>query len=156
MAVCLTILEPDQPERSLTYNAQTDVIIGRASRCDIRIEFDPLVSRLHASIHMEPQLALIRDLGSRNGLVINGMRFDGVVNQRIIKPRTLRDGDTVVMGRTSVRINIVEDGDNDSVPPRPMLREAPSPAQPPEATWIGGPTAEDNTDTAAFSPALSG
>lgn len=142
MAVCLTIFEPEQPERSLTYTAETDVTIGRVSQCDIRIEYDPLVSRLHASIHMEPQLALIRDLGSRNGLIINGMRFDGVVNQRIIKPRTLRDGDTVVMGRTSVRVDIVEDGDSDSLPPRPMHREAP-PSQSTDATWIGGPTAED-------------
>lgn len=155
MAVRLTILEPSQPERSLTYSARADVTIGRASRCDIRIESDPLVSRLHASIHMESSLALIRDLGSRNGLIINGMRFDGVVNQRIIKPRTLRDGDTVVMGRTSVRIDIVEDGDNASVTPQPMLRQT-QPSRSPDATWAGGPTAQDDTDTAAFAPALSG
>ncbi|MCD8138665.1 MAG: FHA domain-containing protein [Planctomycetaceae bacterium] len=155
MAVRITILEPNRPERVLVYTTVVDIILGRASTCDVRIENDPMISRLHAGLHIDPPHVGIRDLGSRNGIVINGIRFDGVVNQRLIKHRTLRNGDTVVLGRTSVQIAI---GDDDElVPPasRSALHETPSPQGSSDSTWIGGPTPEDATDTAPFVPTAS-
>ncbi|MCD8352309.1 MAG: FHA domain-containing protein [Planctomycetaceae bacterium] len=155
MAVRIKILEPDRPERNLVYTTGVDIIMGRASTCDVRIENDPMISRLHAGVHIDPPRIAIRDLGSRNGIVINGIRFDGVVNQRLIKRRALRDGDTVVLGRTSVQVEIADDTDLAPVPSRTSLHETQPLHDSSDATWIGGPTREDATDTAPYVPTAS-
>lgn len=53
-----------------------EVIIGRSPECHITIE-DPLVSREHAKIRVEGDKPTIEDLGSRNGVRINGEKIDG-------------------------------------------------------------------------------
>lgn len=47
------------------------IVIGRSPECQITIE-DPLVSRQHARITVRDDTAFIMDLGSRNGVRING------------------------------------------------------------------------------------
>jgi hypothetical protein len=47
------------------------VTIGRDSTCQI-IDADPRMSRRHAEIFPEKQSVVIRDLGSRNGMTVNG------------------------------------------------------------------------------------
>ncbi len=47
------------------------IVIGRSPDCQITIE-DPLVSRQHARITVRDNTAFIMDLGSRNGVRING------------------------------------------------------------------------------------
>ncbi|MEM6958223.1 MAG: FHA domain-containing protein, partial [Myxococcota bacterium] len=67
-----------------------EVLIGRSPDCHITIE-DPLVSRRHARIRIEdgapPEL---RDLGSRNGVRLNGTKIDG--------PKSLSNGDRLRIG----------------------------------------------------------
>jgi hypothetical protein len=46
-------------------------ILGRSLDCHVTIE-DPLVSRQHARIVIDDEGALIEDLGSRNGVKVNG------------------------------------------------------------------------------------
>ncbi len=52
------------------------VVIGRSPECQITIE-DPLVSRQHARIFIDAQGARVVDLGSRNGVRINGVLIRG-------------------------------------------------------------------------------
>jgi hypothetical protein len=66
-----------------------DTLIGRSAACHVTIE-DPLVSRQHARIHIRGGRATIEDLGSRNGLQVNGRAIEGVV--------VLKDGDRVRIG----------------------------------------------------------
>lgn len=47
------------------------VTIGRSSECQISLD-DPLVSRVHAQLTLGDSGALVRDLGSRNGVRVNG------------------------------------------------------------------------------------
>ncbi|MBI4815600.1 MAG: sigma 54-interacting transcriptional regulator [Deltaproteobacteria bacterium] len=47
--------------------------IGRAGDNDISID-DPMVSRFHATLHIEPGSAWIEDVGSANGITIRGER----------------------------------------------------------------------------------
>lgn len=148
MAVYLRIMEPGRPERTLTYTGVADVTIGRASGCDIRIDYDPVVSRFHAGLHLDPPSVLIKDLGSRNGISVNGMRFDGMVNQRIIKPRSLRDGDTIVLGRTVVRVSIV----GAAGAPSFAGAFASVPSLPVDAVSSADFTFGDHTDTAMLVP----
>ena len=151
MAVSVTILEPEQPERSLIYTGEASITVGRASQCGIRIAGDPLVSRLHALLLVTSPSVRIKDLGSRNGIIVNGMRFDGVVNQRLIKPKSLRDGDTVVMGRTVLRITISDDGKMTTSGHTPGGTPSGSSS---DSTRVGSVHAEDGTDTASFMPAF--
>jgi len=49
------------------------VVIGRSKDCDIRLA-DPNVSRRHAELRHEGSAYWILDLGSTNGLTVNGRR----------------------------------------------------------------------------------
>jgi hypothetical protein len=49
------------------------VVIGRSKDCDIRLA-DPNVSRRHAEVRQEGSAYWILDLGSTNGLTVNGRR----------------------------------------------------------------------------------
>jgi len=63
-------------------------VIGRARTCSLTID-DPLVSREHARIFVDPECAIIEDLGSRNGTKVNG---------KSIAERRLADGDRIRIG----------------------------------------------------------
>jgi pSer/pThr/pTyr-binding forkhead associated (FHA) protein len=65
-------------------------VIGRSSRCQIVLD-DPLVSRRHAEMIVEPEAATIADLNSINGVHVNGEPLLG-------EPRMLEDGDHIVVG----------------------------------------------------------
>ncbi|MBE9523575.1 MAG: FHA domain-containing protein [Chloroflexi bacterium] len=62
------------------------ITLGREPNCDIHIS-DRQVSRIHARIIPAEDGILIKDLGSKNGIHVNG--------QRIKQPALLRDGDIV-------------------------------------------------------------
>jgi hypothetical protein len=64
-------------------------LIGRSSDCQVTIE-DPLVSRQHARILLEGDEAKVEDLGSRNGVKLNGVA--------VKQAATLKDGDRLRIG----------------------------------------------------------
>lgn len=51
-------------------------VIGRASSCQLSLD-DPLVSRHHAQLTVEGELVTVEDLGSRNGVKVNGALISG-------------------------------------------------------------------------------
>ncbi|HEX3345823.1 MAG TPA: FHA domain-containing protein, partial [Polyangiaceae bacterium] len=64
-------------------------VIGRSLDCNLTIE-DPLVSRQHASIVVDDGGGSVEDMGSRNGVRVNGLQVRGST--------PLRDGDRVRIG----------------------------------------------------------
>ena len=60
--------------------------LGRSPECELSIS-DPAVSRRHARLWVSPTQIVIEDLGSQNGVHVNGERIQG--------PRELRAGDVV-------------------------------------------------------------
>jgi hypothetical protein len=68
------------------------VVIGRSRDCDIRLG-DPNVSRHHAEIRQEGATYWVVDLGSTNGLVVNGRR---------VKRAKLEEADTITLGSTDL------------------------------------------------------
>ncbi len=64
-------------------------VIGRSLDCNLTIE-DPLVSRQHARIVIDDDGGFVEDLGSRNGVRVNGVAVHA--------PTRLRDGDRVRIG----------------------------------------------------------
>ncbi|MGB8222511.1 MAG: FHA domain-containing protein [Polyangiales bacterium] len=63
--------------------------IGRSSSCSLALA-DGLVSRKHAVLHVRPDGVVAEDLGSRNGVAVNGVRING--------PRPLTHMDRVYIG----------------------------------------------------------
>lgn len=58
-----------------------EFVIGRSSTCNLVLD-DALVSRQHARIVVAEQGATIEDLGSRNGIRVNGAKVEGVKSLR--------------------------------------------------------------------------
>ena len=54
--------------------ADGEVVLGRSRDCDCVLA-DPSVSRRHAQLRRDGARWLLRDLGSRNGTRVNGMRL---------------------------------------------------------------------------------
>jgi hypothetical protein len=84
------------------------LVIGRGTDADLRVD-DPGVSRRHAEIRVTPgagtPTASIVDLGSTNGMLVNGQR---------VQQATLDDGAVVRIGNTTLTLHLVrarEDGD---------------------------------------------
>ena len=68
------------------------VVIGRSRDCDIQLA-DANVSRRHAELRQEGASYWIVDLGSTNGMEVNGKR---------VKRAKLRHGDTITLGSTEL------------------------------------------------------
>ena len=69
--------------------APEGLIIGRSPSCDVAIN-DGQVSRRHARVSIGKGRPVIEDLGSANGVYVNG--------ERLTAPRALRVGDLLLIG----------------------------------------------------------
>jgi pSer/pThr/pTyr-binding forkhead associated (FHA) protein len=76
-------------------------VIGRSRDCDIVVR-DPTVSRAHALVAVAGGRVTVQDLGSSNGVSVNGQRIGGEVE--------LADGDQVRLGR--VRMTLARRGES--------------------------------------------
>ncbi len=83
----------------------TVLLIGRHPACDVRIN-PPKISRRHGCLVLAYDRLLIRDLGSRNGVRVNGL---------VVEETRLNPGDEVVIGPLIHRLEGL------SSPPAPSL-----------------------------------
>lgn len=90
-----------------TIELRRRVLVGRDPSCDISLD-DTFLSRRHAEFFLAGDVVTVRDLGSRNGLYVNGTRAI---------ERVLAQGDIVQIG--PIFANVVID------------RSVPVPALPP-------------------------
>lgn len=70
------------------------VLIGRHPECDVRID-RPQVSRRHCCLALSYDRLVIRDLGSRNGLRVNG---------RVVNEARLVPGDEIAIAHVLYRL----------------------------------------------------
>lgn len=89
--------DPSGVRREVTFDAQ--LRIGRHPNQDLQI-LDRVVSKAHAVIEVKEGTARVFDAGSRNGTVVNGETIEG--------PTTLRTGDEVTVGSTSMTFHADE------------------------------------------------
>jgi pSer/pThr/pTyr-binding forkhead associated (FHA) protein len=82
----------DAASRQLIRELQEDrLTVGRSEAAEVRLEFDPEVSRVHAELErLGEDWALVDDGLSRNGSFVNG--------ERVVGRRRLRDGDALRFG----------------------------------------------------------
>jgi len=90
------------------------ILIGRHPECDIRIDV-PQISRRHCCIALASDRVMLRDLGSRNGVRVNG---------RVIEETVLRLGDEIAIGHFLYRL--------ENLDPAPVPNPV-APAPPPVA-----------------------
>ena len=69
------------------------VVLGRSRDCDVVIA-DENVSRRHAEVRPSGGTWIVRDLGSTNGVKVNGRRVDGA--------QSLRAGDRIEVGTSTL------------------------------------------------------
>lgn len=69
------------------------IVVGRDPACEISDSADPLLSRRHAEFSNATE-PTVRDLGSRNGILVNGVKVPRAV---------LRGGDVVQVGQLQVK-----------------------------------------------------
>src|SRR6202035_851740 len=80
-------------ERPVTHVLARRTRIGRASGCELQIDSSS-VSRHHALIVVGPREAVIEDLNSTNGVLVNA---------RKVNRQQLADGDAITIGETQFR-----------------------------------------------------
>jgi pSer/pThr/pTyr-binding forkhead associated (FHA) protein len=76
--------------------------VGRAAGCDLVLTDDD-VSREHVSFERSWDGVQVRDLGSKNGIELDGRRLPSVSVHR------LHDGEVVALGNTRIRLDDPED-----------------------------------------------
>jgi pSer/pThr/pTyr-binding forkhead associated (FHA) protein len=91
------------------------ILIGRHPECDIRLD-SPKVSRRHCCLALAYDRVMLRDLGSRNGIRVNG---------RVVEETILRPGDEIAIGHILYRLEDVAPS-----PPPPAAPAKPT-ARPP-------------------------
>lgn len=69
--------------------AQGQFLIGRSTECQLSLD-DPLVSRKHAMITITGDGAFVEDMGSRNGVLVDGVKIEG--------RRRVADGSKITIG----------------------------------------------------------
>jgi hypothetical protein len=72
-----------------------EIVIGRSASCDLVLD-SQLVSRRHAAIRLDEEQPVVRDLGSRNGVLVNGKSIDAA------SPLAL--GDRVSIGEETLEV----------------------------------------------------
>jgi predicted component of type VI protein secretion system len=89
-------------------------LVGRdATTCRITI-FDTLISRKHARIQCDGEVATVEDLGSRNGTRLNGVPISG--------PHGVRDGDRIGIGSYELVVGVVDAHGADWDAPTGLIR----------------------------------
>jgi pSer/pThr/pTyr-binding forkhead associated (FHA) protein len=79
------------PIRGREHRIDDGAVIGRAPSCEVRVD-DPLISRRHARVLISELGVGIEDLGSANGLYVNGVASGGIT--------PLHPGDVFQLGGT--------------------------------------------------------
>lgn len=83
-----------------------EVIVGRSATCHLTID-DPLVSRNHARLVVTDSGATVEDLGSRNGVRVNGRPIQGIAG--------VSDGSRIRIGTQELILRKLEEV---AAPPR--------------------------------------
>ncbi|APR84701.1 FHA domain protein [Minicystis rosea] len=77
-----------------------EFVVGRSTECQLSLD-DPLVSRRHAVLKVRRDGVSVQDLGSRNGVLVNGVKING--------ERELSAGDKVSIGSQEMVLHLAAD-----------------------------------------------
>jgi serine/threonine-protein kinase len=103
--------------REFVFQERMTCLVGRGPDCLVQLPNDDdhrLVSRHHCLLDVNPPDVRIRDLGSRNGTYVNGVKIgqrpaDAGAEQKLAAPfpeQDLQDGDEIELGGTVLRVEV--------------------------------------------------
>ena len=105
MAIRLRIVQ-GRPQGQHLLFSRGEYLFGRGAECHVRPNSE-WVSRQHCMLRVTPEAVSLRDLGSRNGTLVNGVR--------ITEERSLCHGDLVEVGPLVFEVQL------DPPPPPPEV-----------------------------------
>ena len=88
------------------------LLIGRHPECDVRLDLST-ISRRHCCVALADDRVIVRDLGSRNGLRVNG---------RLVDEAQLHPGDEIAIGPLLFRMEVTPE----AASPPPVSPSRPS------------------------------
>ena len=83
MSIRLLITAGPLEGGSFTFDSPETFLVGRGSDCHCCLKGDPYASRHHFLLDANPPMLVLRDLGSRNGTVVNGTRVGRATTERL-------------------------------------------------------------------------
>jgi predicted component of type VI protein secretion system len=110
------------------------LLIGRHPECDVRID-SPKISRRHCCIALAYDRIVARDLGSRNGMRVNG---------RVVEEARLAPGDEIAIGHLIYRVEHTAAAKASPSPPAPERERAPEPE--PSLPQLATPLVDEDGD----------
>jgi eukaryotic-like serine/threonine-protein kinase len=106
--VVLEVIDGPHRNTRFEFDRHEAFVVGRSRSVHLSLPEDRSLSRHHFLLEFNPPEAYLRDLGSRNGTAVNGVK---------VKEAFLKDGDIVRGGRTQLRFTV------------PFLAESPAAAE---------------------------
>jgi HD-GYP domain-containing protein (c-di-GMP phosphodiesterase class II) len=113
----------------LQWQSANQLRIGRSGGNDVALE-DFTISQPHAEVVPTRQGWIVRDLGSKWGTAVNGVRVDRTGHR-------LRSEDLLQCGNLSLRVAIVQEPKEVVLPPEPEPPPEPVPEEPPRIKSSG-------------------
>lgn len=112
--VQLRIKQGKDAGKIFSFTEHDTFVFGRMADCHACIPDDGQVSRHHFILEANPPQACLRDLGSLNGTLVNKKNFGGRLKgetpeeggKRQYPEVTLKDGDIIQVGQTSLQVAI--------------------------------------------------
>lgn len=113
----LIVTQGNLGEKEFVFKDHSRCVVGRADDCDIHVPQDLAhidVSRHHCLLEIDPPSIRVRDLGSRNGTLVNGEPIGQHPGNEAHEPndryasddQELKDGDELQLGSTVLRVNV--------------------------------------------------
>jgi hypothetical protein len=95
--VVLEVIEGPHRGARLEFDRHATCVVGRSRRAPLPLPNDRHFSRHHLLLEFQPPAAFLRDLDSRNGTLVNGVK---------VKQTHLNDGDIISGGKTRIRFSV--------------------------------------------------
>ena len=117
--VILTVVRGSAEGQEYIFDDHSWCLVGRGNDCDLRLPKDfehADISRHHCLLEIDLPSVRVRDLGSRNGTYVNGLKI-GQRSAAAIAPEfdlsdfaahELRDRDEIQVGHTVFRIEMAD------------------------------------------------
>ena len=126
--ITFTVVEGKMQGQLFVFDQHDTFLFGRMDDCHILLKDDQQVSRHHCILEINPQInppvISIRDLGSKNGTHINGVKYGGREKgespeegaKRGYPQVNLQNGDTVQVGQTKIQVQVQAETKRANVP----------------------------------------
>jgi eukaryotic-like serine/threonine-protein kinase len=116
--VTLTVIQGSLAGKECVFTDRARLVVGRAPDCDLQLPNaweNVDVSRHHCLFEIDPPRVRVRDLTSRNGTFVNGVRIgerassgqpDDETRTDLSAPCELQDMDEIRLGFTVIRVQV--------------------------------------------------